>query len=61
MIAVYDSNGKMLYTGNATISNGEARVGVSDSVYRNADHAKLFILETETFAPVSAALEQNIE
>lgn len=61
MIAVYDRDGKMLYTGNATISDGEALVGVSDSVYQNADNARLFILDAETFGPVAAVQEQSIE
>lgn len=55
MIAVYNGNGKMLYTGTATISGGEAHIGVSDSVYRNADTAKLFILDEECFNPINDA------
>lgn len=60
LIAVYDSSGKMLWTGNAVIKDGEASVGVSDSVYQNADYAKLFILDSETFAPAAEAQEQDI-
>ena len=51
LAAVYDKDGKMLWTGKATIADGEASVGVSDSVYRNAYSAKLFILDAESFAP----------
>lgn len=60
LIAVYDSSGKMLWTGNAVITDGEATVGVSDSVYQNADYAKLFILDSETFAPAAEAQEQDV-
>ena len=60
MIAVYDDSGKMLYTGTATISGGEAHVGVSDSVYRNADTAKLFVLDEECFNPINDAQMKTV-
>ena len=60
MISVYDRNGKMLYMGEAAIVDGTAQVGVSDSVYQNADHAKLFILDEKTFGPTMDSQEQMI-
>jgi len=60
MIAVYDGSGKMLNTGTATISGGEAHIGVSDNVYRNADNAKLFIVDDDSFAPTANVQEQEI-
>lgn len=53
LIAVYNKDGAMLHSGEAIIASGEAQIGVSGSVYQNADYAKLFILEEKTFAPAA--------
>lgn len=55
LIAVYDSGGAMLLTGEAVITGGQAQLGVSDSVFQRADHAKLFVMDSETFAPTAGA------
>lgn len=55
LIAVYDSGGAMLHTGEAVISGGQAQLGVSDSVFQRADYAKLFVMDTETCAPTASA------
>lgn len=60
MIVVYNSEGAMLLSANAAITNGEAQIGVSDEVYAAADHAKLLILDETTYAPAAAAQEISV-
>lgn len=59
MIAVYDNDGKMLYSGAGIISDGEAHVGVSNSVYQNEDAAKLFVLDGN-YVPTKTVTEQEL-
>lgn len=60
MISVYNSDGAMLCTSNAIISEGEAHIGVSDEVYEEAEYAKLIILDSETYVPIADAQQQTI-
>lgn len=60
MISLYNSDGAMIYCGNAAISNGEAQIGVSDDVYDAADHAKLLILDESNYTPAAAAQEISV-
>lgn len=60
MISLYNSDGAMIYCGNAAISNGEAQIGVSDDVYDAADHAKLLILDESNYTPTAAAQEISV-
>ena len=60
MISLYNSDGAMIYCGNAAISNGEAQIGVSDDVYDDADHAKLLILDESNYTPAAAAQEISV-
>lgn len=54
LIAVYDGGGAMIHTGEAVIIGGQAQIGVSDSVFQRADHAKLFVMDAKTFAPTAS-------
>ena len=60
MISVYNSDGAMLCTSNAIISEGEAHIGVSDEVYEEAEYAKLIILDSETYVPIADDQQQTI-
>lgn len=60
MIAVYNENGAMITSKNAIIFDGKAQIGVSDKVYQTADRVKMFVLDINTYRPVTDVREFEV-
>ncbi len=59
IVALYDTNGKMIRCAVTTVTNGTAAVTVQEAEYQAAKKIQLLIVDGKTLSPLTSALPYN--